>query len=154
MPHRYHKIINPKINIWFSSSSLIFLLLPSLWYSHHPPFNFGIMVVPSAFLTFSLSSIPSPSLLISKLFLFFHCYLHSSSSLTWTLPTIWAGSRRACIIQCSVLLSHLIGFSVPVCPCQLHGLLSFLIPFGLFILSSLYLHFLLPRTLFCVPLPT
>lgn len=154
MLHRHHKIINPQINIWFSSSSLIFLLLPSLWYSHHQQLNFGVMVVPSAFLTFSLSSIPSPFLLISKLLLFFHCRLHSSSSLTWTLPTTWAGSTRACIIQCFVLLSHLIGYSVPVCPCQLHGLLSFLIPFGLFILSGLYLHFLLPGTLFCLPLPT
>lgn len=153
MPHRHHKIINPKINLWFLSSNLIFLLLPRLWYSHHHPLNFGVTVVPSAFLTFSLSSIPSPFLLTSKLSLFFHCHLHSSSSLTWTFPTTWAGSTRACIIQWSVLLSHLLGYSVHVSPCQLHGILSFLIPFGWFILSSLYLHFLLPGTLFSLPLP-
>ena len=154
MPHRHHKIINPKINLCFLSSNLIFLLLPRLCYSHHHPLNFGVIVVPSAFLTFSLSSIPSSFLLISKLSLFFHCHLHSSSSLIWTFPTTWAGCTRVCIIQWFVLLSHLLGYSVHVSPCQLRGILSFLIPFGRFIFSSVYLHFLLPGTLFSLPLPT
>lgn len=127
MPHRRHKLITPKINIWSSSANVIFLLLPSLWYSHRHPLTFGVSLVPSGFLTFSLSPMPSPLLLISKLFVsFFHCHGHSSSSLTWTLPITWARSTKACIIQWFVLLNHLSGHAVPVSPCQLSELLSFL----------------------------
>lgn len=128
MSHRYHKVqsltFDLHLQLWlrfrFSFSgthTIIHSPLESCWTppssSHSCPHWHPVFFC----WAFSLLTLPPTQCILS---------------LTWTASVIWAWSARACIIQCSVLLSLLTRHSVNV----LLGFSHFLISVGLFFLSK------------------